>query len=236
LITFGLPALVWAVLFAINVDKVVTSDYARLKMLDTKSQTDDGLITQLQKQLREAEKKACTTTLGKPNCPTVSPQPLGANEAALQSKNDELSRELEVRKHSFSGQDFENMRFVFQGFAGFRKAIGPDAHCLVKVTSSADKVDREIAGIIQQLSRLASNCDSSGPGNFDSEPDLEKEALAGSIANTIILHASRGQKGADAIFNDLGFVMHVKRSYDIPKDSKENFVWLQFGAGTHFNN
>lgn len=232
----GFPALAWAVLFAVNVNKVVTGDYARLEVLDKKSRADDDRIAQLRTQLDEAVKKKCTTAIGKLNCPTVSPRPLGSSEASLQSKNDELSRELEVRKHSFSGQDFENMRFVFQAFAGFRKAIGPDAHCLIKVTSSADKVDREMAGIIQQISRLASNCDSWGPGNFDADPDLEKEALNGSNANTITLHATRGQKGADTLFNDLGFVMHVKRSYDIPKDSKDNFVWLQFGAGTHFNN
>lgn len=167
----------------------------------------------------------------KQSCPEPQPE-----IATLQKKNDDLARELEVSKHSLTDQDVQNIQFVFQAFTQFRKAIGQDAKCLVKATSSADKLDHQMAYSVLQLSHLASNCEVMGPQNFDADPDLEKEAMDGAIPGKIILHASRDQKGAADLYGSLNFVLRVTRSYDIPKGSKDNFVWLQFGQGAHFNN
>ncbi len=129
-------------------------------------------------------------------------------------------------------------RFIQGAFAGFNKAIGTDSQCLVKITAPNDT--RKMAQDVRQLAATVlaaanSKCRIEGPKSFESDPDNEKEAMTGAESGKIIFHAARGQRGADEFYNSLNFIVNVKRSYEMPKDSPPNTIWLQFGSNLRWH-
>ncbi len=67
-------------------------------------------------------------------------------------------------------------------------------------------------------------------------PDEEREAVTDMVSGVIVFHSRRDDKAAFALFDNLSSLLPLKRSYEIPKGSPENFVWLQFGPNVQWNN
>ncbi len=66
-------------------------------------------------------------------------------------------------------------------------------------------------------------------------PDEERDAVTGMVSGVIVFHSRRDDKAAFALFDNLSSLLPLKRSYEIPKGSPENFVWLQFGPNVQWN-
>ncbi len=190
-------------------------------------------VSGLKKEVKDAE--------GKQHCESTTSITCPASDSALQAVNEDLRRQLEAKQHNFSQQDLENVRNTLMAFKGFKKAITPTSsippvQCLIKVTSPEDSADQDMGRTLAQLAHMASDCDIYGPQTGNANPDITTEAMTGAIDKIVIFHAPRGQQGADALFSGLDFVMNVKRSFEMPKDSKANTIWLQVGTGSHFRN
>lgn len=134
----------------------------------------------------------------------------------------------------------ENMRFVQKGFTEFATKIDATGPCLIKITAPEEsrRMASEYGQIVGSvLSAIpGSKCHVEGPSNVEADPDARKLALDGMVAGKVILHAARTQRGLDDLFGQLSFWTPMEKSFDVPKNSPPNFVWLQFGPGMHWKN
>ena len=161
-------------------------------------------------------------------------QSLAETNRQLVASNSSLTAELEIRKHSISTSDpvFPNTIYMLQAFNIYRHALG-GAHCQIKVTAPPES--GALASMIAQFSNSVSGCNTFGPMETRTNPDVEKETRDGMDPDLLILHADRGDKAADQLFMNLGNQIQMKRSYDLPPGSLKGFIWLQFGPNTKWN-
>ncbi len=155
-------------------------------------------------------------------------------QAPLQSKIDDLNKQLDFRKHNLVSGDpvTTNVLFVFQAFSKLRSDLGKDAKCYLKVTSPPDSL--ELARGFAELARVTSRCQVDGPSEFNGDSELEKSAMAGSTDRRVTIYAAKDS----AVWPSMEFLnmtFPLQRRYD-PKDTRENFVWFQFGKGSHWSN
>jgi hypothetical protein len=133
----------------------------------------------------------------------------------------------------------ENVRFVQKGFTDFGRRIDANEACLIKITAPEDsrKMASEYGQLAKSvLSAMGSKCQVDGPSNLDVDPETRKLALDGIMPGKIILHAAKNQKGLEDLFGQLSFWTPMVKSFEIPKNSPPNFIWLQFGTGVHWRN
>lgn len=214
----ALAVSLWLVLTAWNVTTVISDDHrTMLSRLAAVSSDNARLRAQLAKSTRQAE------------------QTLLAERQALQHRNSQLEAELFERTHNLSATTpaFSNVREVIDAFRTWRATIGQSAPCRVVVSAPPSAAD--IAMTTAQVAVIGSNCPTFGPFDANLDPDAEKQALNGMVQRTVVIHMAKGVKGDVPLYNALQNVFLVKRSYDVPAGSPENFVWLQFGAGTKWN-
>ncbi len=170
-------------------------------------------------------------------------QTLVVQNNSLSATNAKLQKDLEWRKHNISTTDavFPNLIYMLQAFRSF----GRDMHgipCVLYV--SAPKETEALASVMVQLAGSDSGCSPFGPQSGDN-PDLDPELMEGAIPDAIVVHAAKGEKGADGLFSTLGNQIHLERSYRLlrnPKErwssshqGKEHLIWLQFGKSVKWN-
>jgi hypothetical protein len=152
----------------------------------------------------------------------------------LAQQNTELSAKLEKKRHSLDTTDpvFPNTIYLLQAFSIYRHALG-GAPCQIKVTAPPES--QAMANMVAQFSNSVSSCNTFGPLETRTNPDVEKETMDGMVPDLIVFHAARNDRAADQLFNGLGNQIQLKRSYEIPAGSPKHFVWLQFGTRTKWN-
>jgi hypothetical protein len=184
-------------------------------------------------QTLTAEKLQLQTQMG--STANQSAQSFAAERQTLLRKNAQLQAELLDRTHNISTQTpaFSNINQVANAFRSWRAAIGPTTPCRVEITAPPDAQD--IGMTTGQLSVIGSNCPTFGPTDWSMDPDDEKKAKVGMVPKTVVIHIAKGVRGDVNLYNELQNVFIVKRSYDVPPGSPENFIWLQFGPGTRWN-
>jgi hypothetical protein len=146
----------------------------------------------------------------------------------LEQSVKELQEEVDFRKHNLRTTDpvFSNLMYLMRAFQTYRHAIGGDAvSCTVRITVPPGN-QSEIARTVGQFSVGTSNCSTFGPMDMGGSPDERKDALDGMVPNAIILHAARDDKSANQLSDQLRSLFRLERSFDIPKGSPHNFVWL----------
>jgi hypothetical protein len=101
--------------------------------------------------------------------------------------------------------------------------------------------------MVAQFGNSVSGCTTFGPMDASSDPNVEIRARDGMVTDKIVFHAARGDEAADRLFNALGNLIQLKRSYDLPpaverarlyriqKQGQENLIWLQFGPDVKWN-
>ncbi len=104
-----------------------------------------------------------------------------------------------------------------------------DNPCRIKITAPHETI--ESAKLVASLAGWR-GCYVIGPANLDLDPDLSLEATRGIVHDAVIVHASKDNQKAAGFVNNLGNVVHVIRRYDLPKGSRPDLIWLQFGAGS----
>ncbi len=152
----------------------------------------------------------------------------------LAKQNTELSAKLERKRHSLDMTDpvFSNTIYLLQAFSIYRHALD-GSPCQIKVTAPPES--QSMASMVAQFSNSVSSCNTFGPFETRSNPDVEKETMDGMVPGLIIFHAVRNDKAADQLFIALGNQIQLKRSYEIPPGSPKHLVWLQFGTRTKWN-
>jgi hypothetical protein len=137
-----------------------------------------------------------------------------------------------------AGPSVENMRFIQKGFTEFTKQIDATLPCLIKITAPEDSriMASEYGQIVSSVLTAipSTKCRVEGPSNLDIDPDARHLALDGIVAGKVIFHASKTQKGLDNLFSQLSFWVPMEKSFDVPKSSPPNFIWLQFGTGVRW--
>jgi hypothetical protein len=168
--------------------------------------------------------------------------------AKLNELKSELASALEVRKHSMITGDpvLGNTISLLMAFDMFRHAQNGKP-CVLMLTMPSSDNNNPMPSMIAQLSNPVSDCFTFGPMDSRMNPDEEKRALDGMVPAEIVFHAAREDKAADQLFNSLGSMVPLKRSYDlpsaaerthiymIPKAGQESLIWLQFGTNVRWN-
>ncbi|HEV2960624.1 MAG TPA: hypothetical protein VG649_02285 [Candidatus Angelobacter sp.] len=163
-------------------------------------------------------------------------QNTGNSISDLNKRIKDLESSVEKKKQSVDTSDavFGNLNSLMYAFASYRHAIGGvDSHCQIKIT--APKENQLFASSIAQFSVPVSNCNTFGPLDSSMNPDVEKETMQGMVPDVIVFHAARDDKAANELFARLSNVVRLKRSYDIPANSPEHFIWMQFGTRVKWN-
>jgi hypothetical protein len=152
----------------------------------------------------------------------------------LTKENARLQTELNDRTHSLRLTDpaTGTMFQVIRAFGLFRRHIGEQASCLIRIT--APNESQSTALMVAQLAWVGTFCQVFGPVDINRDPGAEKEAISGMQHDLVVFHMAKGQH-ADALYADLGTLLRLKRSYEVPKGSPDNFLWLQFGTGRQWS-
>jgi hypothetical protein len=213
-----LTVLLWFILIAWHISTVLYTDHQDLL---ARVQTLESEKTQIRNQMGVLANR--------------SNQSFEAERKELLRKNEELQAEVFECTHGISTQTpaFSNINELVGAFRSWRAAIGPSVPCRVELTAPPDVKD--IAMVTGQLSVIGSNCPTFGPGDWSIDPDEEKKATTGMVPKTLVIHLAKGVRGDVDLYNALQNVFVVKRSYDVPPGSPQNFVWLQFGTGMRWN-
>jgi hypothetical protein len=66
-------------------------------------------------------------------------------------------------------------------------------------------------------------------------PEERKKAETGMVDGVVIFHARENDIGARELFGKLAADLPLRRSYEVPVDSPEHFVWLQYGRNVKWN-
>lgn len=167
--------------------------------------------------------------------------------AALHQTNIQLSQQLEIRKHSIVVGDpvFVNTLYLLQAFNAYRHTM-EGKPCVIMVT--APRHNNGMASMVAQFGSSVSGCSTFGPMDSDSDPDVEKRAVAGMVPSKVVFHAGRNDKTAYRLMTPLSDLFQIQRSYEIPSVTErahiyasagayqESFIWLQFGSNVQWNN
>jgi hypothetical protein len=148
----------------------------------------------------------------------------------LQSQLQTAKNNLDV--HSAAAN---NLMYLMQAFRGYRGMIGgfKPLSCQLRVTAPSDS--GSIPSTVAAFSIQATNCPTFGPMDTNGSPDEERDTVTGMIPEVIVFHSRRDDRAAFNLYDNLSNLLPLKRSYEIPKGSPENFIWLQFGPGVQWN-
>jgi hypothetical protein len=171
---------------------------------------------------------------------------LVGQNAQIKEANRRLSVDLEDRKRNLHVGDpaYEHIKVLFSVFISFRRTIGDQAPCEIRITSPSlsgpsDPIIRQVADI----AALASRCGVFGPGDARMDPDEGKQAANGMKAGLIIVHTTRDQLGSLALYDALASYLPLERKYDdLPAPVQRGtlaspsptLIWFQFGAEVHW--
>jgi len=176
-------------------------------------------------------------------------QALVSRITACDQNNIEVKEQLELRKHNMVTGDpvFVNTIYLLQAFNIYRHALN-GKKCVLMITAPIESRNGSaMASMVAQFSNSVSGCFTFGPMDANGDPDVEKRAEAGMVPDKIVFHADRGNAAAEQLFTNLGNLIQLKRSYDvppatarahlynIPNQGDENLIWLQFGSDVKWN-
>jgi hypothetical protein len=153
------------------------------------------------------------------------------NRALREEKAKSLA-DIAERKYNIRVNEpaYEHMRAIYAAYAGFRRTIGKDTSCQIKITAPEDS--GASGPIIRQLADpagVAANCAAFGPMIAAMDPTVEPEATNGMEAGVLIIHTRSDQVGSLALYDAFAPYIPVKRSFSMPKNSPNVLVWFQFG-------
>lgn len=158
--------------------------------------------------------------------------------ALLASDEGNLQRQISAlsEAHPKHGFQFDNeFVSISQVLGAFHElqggGIGPGADvCRITITAPPDTLD-----VAKGINHLAAwdGCLVSPPEVSDSrlDPDAASKAAKGAVTNMVVIHAARENSKAAGFTTNIGNVLDVTRSYDMPKDSSPDLIWMQFGSG-----
>lgn len=161
----------------------------------------------------------------------------GFKNVELQKENEKLKLGLEKKTHNLDTTDpaFINMTSTIRAFMLYRRAIGPEAKCMILITFPKDEQSHIEMPFIT-FAVFGSNCPNGSLQNIGIKPEnVDEESVKGAAPGTIIFHALPGSKGADQLSDSLGNLFQVRRSYKLPAEVPENTVWIQFGPHAKWN-
>ena len=155
----------------------------------------------------------------------------------------ELSKTLDIKRHNadFSDPAFQNAIGTLRAFMVWRKAIGPDANCMVLITQPSPKGDRNPSlsafyGVLITAAVVGSNCPNSNLANIGLNPvEAAAEEQRGLIPGVAIIHMPLETKGSIALYDALSNLFQTERSYTLPRKASENVIWIQLGPGATWN-
>jgi hypothetical protein len=168
------------------------------------------------------------------------------SRVTLQAQYNQLADQLKHKRQMLDTNDpaFGNIIYLLQAFDIYRHAR-QGVPCFIRVTAPVPRSDSAgLASAFAQFSNSVSDCSTSGPDMlFELNPDLEKEAKGGMVADAIVFHAAKDDKAADQIFTALGNQIRLVRSYELPakpvmKVRNQDLpitIWLQFGTDVRWN-
>jgi hypothetical protein len=161
-------------------------------------------------------------------------QSLVARNATLEKQISTLQHELDDRRYNLKLADPATGRMfaVIKAFSLYRHRIGAQASCKIEITSPRESF--ETAMNVGQLAWVGTLCPVFGPMDTSADPDVEMRATIGMQNDLVVFHMAKNES-ADTLYMDLGSILRLKRSYELPSGSPPNLLWLQFGTGKQWN-
>jgi len=128
-----------------------------------------------------------------------------------------------------------NLMYMQQAFRSYRGMLGgfKPISCQIRITAPSNS--GPMPSTVAEFSIQVTNCATFGPMPSNDNPDEERDAITGMVPGVIVFHARKNDKAAFALFDNLSNLLPLKRSYDVPKGSPDNFIWLQFGSNMQWN-
>lgn len=162
---------------------------------------------------------------------------IGENEG-LKIEVQDLRKTLDSKAQNLDISDpvFVNLIYMMSAFRVYRGMVDglkKPTPCEVRLTAPDES--GAIARTVAAFSIETSNCATFGPMLGTDNPDEERETVTGMIPETIVFHARRDDKAANELYVRLSNYLPLKRSFDVPSKSPQNFVWLQFGPMVKWN-
>jgi hypothetical protein len=161
-----------------------------------------------------------------------------ADRDSLSKQVQELTKQLNAARDNLDihSPAANNLMYMLQAFRSYRGMLGgyKPISCLIRLTAPPNS--GPIPSTVSQFSIQVTNCPTFGAMPTSNNPDEERDAVTGMVSGVIVFHSRRDDKAAFALFDNLSSLLPLKRSYEIPKGSPENFVWLQFGPNVQWNN
>lgn len=112
-------------------------------------------------------------------------------------------------------------------FLGIDDAFRRNCHIRITAPKEGDETAETIRVAADNL-----RCRVDYTAGYDLQPEIEEEALQGSINNAVIIHAPKGNPGTEDFVQSMNQLLCVKRKYDLYHDGKpDQAVWLQIGRG-----
>jgi hypothetical protein len=160
-----------------------------------------------------------------------------ADRNSLVKQVNDLQGQLQLARNNLdvSTPAANHLMYLLQAFRGYRAMLGGfnPISCQVRITAPPDS--GQIVSTIAQFSIQVTNCNTFGPMITSSDPDEEKDTVTGMIPGVVVFHARRNDKAAFQLYDNLSTLLPLKRSYEVPVGSPQNFIWLQFGSHITWN-
>jgi hypothetical protein len=160
-----------------------------------------------------------------------------ADRDSLSNQVRDLTKQLNAARNNLDihSPGANNLMYMLQAFRSYRGMLGgyKPISCSIRLTAPANS--GPIPSTVAQFSIQVTNCTTFGPMPTSDSPDEERDAVTGMVPEVIVFHSRRGDKAAFALFDNLSSLVPLQRSYEVPKGSPENFIWLQFGPNVQWN-
>lgn len=160
-----------------------------------------------------------------------------ADRDSLSNQVRDLTKQLTAARNNLDihSPAANNLMYMLQAFRSYRGMLGgyKPISCSIRLTAPPDS--GPIPSAVAQFSIQVTNCTTFGPMPTSDSPDEERDVATGMVSGVIVFHSRRGDKAALALFDNLSSLVPLKRSYEVPKGSPENFIWLQFGPNVQWN-
>jgi hypothetical protein len=174
-------------------------------------------------------------------------QGLVATRRGILDEKESVDRELGLRRQTISSGDplLGNINQLLMAFDTYRHGRHGEP-CVIWLSAPASSTTN-LASLVAQFSNSVSDCFTFGPFPGGGNPDLDKETLDGMVADSVVVHITRGDKAEFALFGNLSSLIKTRLSYKFPANirshyalppqfaGKEQVIWLQFGTEVKWN-
>ena len=126
----------------------------------------------------------------------------------------------------------ENLGGIIGAFSSLARVMGEN-NCAILMTEPRNATPSVFDALF--LGSGIAGCPSGGHGGVNDDPVSEANMLKGEDPNAVTIHAPKDAKGILAIYDALGPLFNVRRSYEPLPGLAPGIIWFQVGRNVKWN-